>query len=418
MSHNLAVELRRDGPCRLAKRETGGEIEMDLTQYITSLIQWLASRSPRFYYLTYVLMFSSSYFLVVLLVRWHILARFLRNRLQAEIDMVRASLRVEGWVEEEMHKSAKTTGNADQGSAYVGDEAVHSMTRGVSHFREDKRRLILNSAGDLIRKAERISKGWNLLEFFFWSRGQEVVGLSYVRKARRLSWALCSEDEVRGHLETLAQELEQSNKPAAVRLAAKTKRALIKTNITPNCLKVLLQEVSRARDEREISHFITMIGWHNKAMWMTTIALLLTTSLAFTVSSPNPKLFLAGAIGGFLSRMMRMLKSSTNTTAAEGEAWVTLFISPLVGALAGWTGVLLIIVTNAGMTIDVNGVQDAASKVLELSSSHYALGVAILLGFSERYFDRLISRLDESESKDKTLAEVGPIQEMVTVRRN
>ena len=418
MSHNLAVELRRDGPCRLAKRETGGEIEMDLTQYITSLIQWLASRSPRFYYLTYVLMFSSSYFLVVLLVRWHILARFLRNRLQAEIDMVRASLRVEGWVEEEMHKSAKTTGNADQGSAYVGDEAVHSMTRGVSHFREDKRRLILNSAGDLIRKAERISKGWSLLEFFFWSRGQEVVGLSYVRKARRLSWALCSEDEVRGHLETLAQELEQSNKPAAVRLAAKTKRALIKTNITPNCLKVLLQEVSRARDEREISHFITMIGWHNKAMWMTTIALLLTTSLAFTVSSPNPKLFLAGAIGGFLSRMMRMLKSSTNTTAAEGEAWVTLFISPLVGALAGWTGVLLIIVTNAGMTIDVNGVQDAASKVLELSSSHYALGVAILLGFSERYFDRLISRLDESESKDKTLAEVGPIQEMVTVRRN
>ena len=69
---------------------------MDLTQYITSLIQWLASRSPRFYYLTYVLMFSSSYFLVVLLVRWHIVARFLRNRLQAEIDIVRASFGMPG----------------------------------------------------------------------------------------------------------------------------------------------------------------------------------------------------------------------------------------------------------------------------------------------------------------------------------
>jgi hypothetical protein len=85
------------------------------------------------------------------------------------------------------------------------------MTKRVSHFREDKKRLILNSAGDLIRKAERISKGWNLLDFIFWSRGQEVVGLSYVRKARRLSWELCSEDEVRGHLEILAQELDQSN---------------------------------------------------------------------------------------------------------------------------------------------------------------------------------------------------------------
>ncbi len=391
---------------------------MDLTQYITSLVQWLASRSPRFYYRIYVLMFSSSYFLVVLLVRWHILARFLRNRLQAEIDIVRASLRVEGWVEEEINKPAKTTGNSDQGSASVGDKAVHSMNKRVSHFREGKKRLILNSAGDLIRKAERISKGWNLLDFFFWSRGQEVVGLSYVRKARRLSWELCSEDEVRGHLDILAQELDQSNKPAALTLAAKTKRDLSKASITPNCLKVLLQEVSRARDEREISNFTTMIGWHNKAMWMTTIALLLTTSLAFTVSSPNPKLFLAGAIGGFLSRMMRMLKSSSNTTAAEGEAWVTLFISPLVGALAGWTGVLLIIVSNAGMTIDVSGVQDAASKVLELSGSHYALGVAILLGFSERYFDRLISRLDESKSRDKTVGEVGLVQEMVPARRN
>jgi hypothetical protein len=97
---------------------------------------------------------------------------------------------------------------------------------------------------------------------------------------------------------------------------------------------------------------------------------------------------------------------------------VTLFISPLVGALAGWTGVLLIIVSNAGMTIDVSGVQDAASKVLELSGSHYALGVAILLGFSERYFDRLISRLDESKSKDKTVGEVGIVQEMAPARRN
>lgn len=388
---------------------------MDLTHYITNLIQWVGSRSDRFYYMTYVLLFSASYFLVVLLVRWHILARFLRNRLQAEIEMVRASLRVEGWG---VHQSENTAGHAEGGSRLVDENVVHAMTRAASHVREDKRRLILNSAGDLIRKAEKISKGWNLLDFFFWSRGQEVVGLSYVRKARRLSWALCSEEEVRGHLDSLARELEQSNKSAVVRLAEKTKRTLLKPNTTPNCLRVLLQEVSNARDEREISHFITMIGWHNKAMWMTTVALLLTTSLAFTVSSPNPKLFLAGAIGGFLSRMMRMLKSGSNPNAAEGEAWVTLFISPLVGALAGWTGVLLIIVTNAGMTIDLTGGQGVASSVLELSSSHYALGVAILLGFSERYFDRLISKLDEAGDKERTHPEVGPIQETAPARHH
>lgn len=58
----------------------------------------------------------------------------------------------------------------------------------------------------------------------------------------------------------------------------------------------------------EAAYLIDLTGQHNKAMWIITVALLLVTALAWAVSSLSPKLFLARAIGGFLSRMMRILK--------------------------------------------------------------------------------------------------------------
>lgn len=79
---------------------------------------------------------------------------------------------------------------------------------------------------------------------------------------------------------------------------------------------------------------------------------------------------------------------------------MTFFISPLVGALAGWTSILLTIVTNAGMVLDLS--EGARYQdYMRLTDSHYALGLAVLLCFSERFFDRVVSKLDESASPAK-----------------
>src|ERR1043165_4922403 len=342
---------------------------MYLTAYpiiVTSLYDWLASHPREVLYRACVLFFAATYFFVVLLVRWHLLARFTRNHLQAELEMVRSGLRVRGWREGEGGHSQQA--HAPQ-SPPAADAGGHAPTPLPESATAEQRRAILRTARPLLKEAEGINRGWNLLDFLFWSRGREPLGFSYVKDTERLLWRLRTADEVKEHLGMLAQELRQAGSPGASALAQRIEEAVRKNGSAPG-LSALLQETLAACDARNISSFVDSIRWHNKAMWMTTIALLLTTALALTVQSPNPTLFIAGAIGGFLSRMMRMLKQArvgnTSGVYGEDESWVTLFISPLVGALAGWTGVLLIIVTNAGMT--GSGV---ASKEL-LSQSQYA----------------------------------------------
>lgn len=340
--------------------------------------EWFVSLPPQLRYLPFVLFFAGTYFLIVLLVRWHILAHITRNRLKAEVEVVRSGLIVEGWRE--------------------GEEGLPPPTDAaeVPPAAAARRRNILYAADRLLREVEKIRREWKLLEFIFWSRGREPLGLSYVRDAGRLLWQLRTAEEVYEHLDVLACGLRRSGGRDLLKLAERLEGA--RNSGSEASARALLQEALEARDAQEISDLAYTVGWHNKAMWMTTTALLLTTALALVVPDPHPRLFIAGAIGGFLSRMMRMLKQAredrwTNDKRSfiYSESWVTLFISPLVGALAGWTGVLLIIVSNTAMIND--------AKFPDVSNNTYALGLAILLGFSERFFDRIVSRMEDQPAQ-------------------
>ena len=361
---------------------------------MASLYDWFISLRPEVRDPACVVVFALGYFFVVLLVRWHVLARFTRNRLQAELEMVRSNLRVKDWHDDP----------TDRGDEALVPGQMPTANDDKSPLREEtvsaaQKRVILDTATNLLTEAEKISKGWPLLEILFWSRGQEPLGFSYVRDAGRLLWRLCNVDELNEHLEMLARELKQAGNSETSALAHR-----IETREYGNIAssRALLEESLIVHDERDIANLAFSIAWHNKAMWMTTVALSLTTALAITIPSPHPRLFIAGAIGGFLSRMLRMLKQSRGgkkmVAYGEGESWVTLFMSPLVGALAGWTGVLLIMVTNAGMALDPSSAGGRYQDFSQLSQSHYALGLAILLGFSERFFDRIVSKMDESSA--------------------
>lgn len=361
-------------------------------QSVTSYQNWLPSEIKSLNNILPILLFTISYFFIVLLVRWHILARFFRNRLRGEIEVIGATLKVESWNEDEPLESHDQTGSETTGEALTNRAQVC----------DNKRLYIINTARDLIRKAKSIIEEWHFWDAFFWSRGSEVAALSCVRRAERLQWMLCTGDELREHLKALIEEMKQLKRPGEPELAKTAEGELSKN--TDAELSAKLQELLRVHHEGEAATLIDLIGRHNKAMWMITIALLLVTALAWTVSSLNPKLFLAGAIGGFLSRMMRILKeeSHSKNAAAYGESWVTLFISPLVGALAGWTGVLLIVVSNMGMAISgPDGGQVAQNLPNVVGDSYYALGLAILLGFSERYFDFLVSKADQHPAQQK-----------------
>jgi hypothetical protein len=78
------------------------------------------------------------------------------------------------------------------------------------------------------------------------------------------------------------------------------------------------------------------MNWHNKAVWLTWVGVLILITLE-GARRGGGGLFAAGAAGGFLSRLMRAIKQVDDPTDSS-VYWTTLSLSPLVGALAGWTG--------------------------------------------------------------------------------
>jgi hypothetical protein len=129
-----------------------------------------------------------------------------------------------------------------------------------------------------------------------------------------------------------------------------------------------------------------VVSWQNKTVWLVGCSLLLIVALAATLQ--HGALFLVGATGGLMSRLMRSL-SRAEVPTDYGASWSTIFLSPLVGALAGWAGILLVIV---GVEFNILG------SVLKFdwcnTFNPVMLGLAFLLGFSERLFDGILDQLN------------------------
>jgi hypothetical protein len=82
-----------------------------------------------------------------------------------------------------------------------------------------------------------------------------------------------------------------------------------------------------------------MMEWQNKAMWMVASALLVVVVLSYVFQHEH--LFLLGAAGGLMSRMARSLFRQDVPTD-YGASWTTLFLSPILGAIAAWFGIAMI----------------------------------------------------------------------------
>ena len=134
--------------------------------------------------------------------------------------------------------------------------------------------------------------------------------------------------------------------------------------------------------------------WDNEAMWMVTSGLLLLAVLGYAAG--NTVFFIVGAAGGFLGRLTHVFKQRFDS-ADYGLYWDPLFMSPVLGALAGWTGVLLV----TFMGKDGLGILGSfVDKVSWSNPNSYALALAFLFGLSERFFGNLVTG---AESKMTTM---------------
>ncbi|HEV2992089.1 MAG TPA: hypothetical protein VG759_26875 [Candidatus Angelobacter sp.] len=244
----------------------------------------------------------------------------------------------------------------------------------------------LGAAQTTLHKAN----GWDWL---FWTRGQEIAGWKIVHQAELFALQTCAPEQVDARLLTAQQQLLESDKSSAKALAARVNAAL---NSTPPpsdpAKKCLLIEAMRYIWDTTDTDFSAFTSWQNKAFWLTLVGIILVMTIA--AMERHYSLFVAGAVGGFLSRLMRQLKRADVPTD-YGASWSTLFLSPVAGAMCGWFGVTLI------MLLAAFGVLGGPLTAIHWDEGNVApvIAAAFLLGFSERFFDKVVSKLEENIDK-------------------
>jgi hypothetical protein len=244
-----------------------------------------------------------------------------------------------------------------------------------------------------------------VLDWLFWSRGQEFAGWNLVHKAELALLedpAQTSLDKINARLASAEQRLAELDRGAARSLGQRVAAALEAdpAKMGEQARRQLLIEATSYIYESGDSGFAAMTSWQNKSFWLTMVGVALIWTVG--VTERHASLFLAGAVGGFLSRLTRELKRA-DVPNDYGASWSTLFLSPVAGAISGWFGVALIML----MTDPIVGVLGGPLKVINWDSSNIAatLAAAFVLGFSERMFDRIVAHLETAVDKKQDAAQ-------------
>jgi hypothetical protein len=221
---------------------------------------------------------------------------------------------------------------------------------------------------------------------------------------------LAPPEQVESYLRWAEAELRLLKKPAAVAIADSIQVSLQRCEeseipLREKTRKALLGRALAVLNSERDTVFATLMEWQNKASWLIVTALVIIGFLAAVVG--NAVLFLAGAAGGYLSRVMRALRRE-EIPLDYGASWTTLFLSPLFGALAAWFGIALIdLLAEPDL-----GLLGSAFQLVRWDDAlaPATLSVAFLLGFSERFFDAIVGAVERHAVKDsgqKTALTVG-----------
>ena len=147
--------------------------------------------------------------------------------------------------------------------------------------------------------------------------------------------------------------------------------------------RAYLDEILGEIYEASNGNAIQLAGLYNRATWVILVALL---PLAVLAGFGYGSLLVAGAIGGLVSRMQRLV-FSTRIPVTYGSSWAPLFCAPVLGALAAWAGLVLISLLQAAGVLQLTALHTSLQDLQAPSAA--VLGIAILLGVSERFLLRL-----------------------------
>jgi hypothetical protein len=303
------------------------------------------------------------YFIALLFARWNMVARPTCARLRAYLNRTKAEVDI-------LCEVAKKN--------LPGNDTIDTIRNEIDN--------LLNKFEEGLKDSSTILS--RFLDILFWSRGRELAGWTYLHAVKEQSTTFLPKESVRAALECAETDLRQVATSTAIGLADRIGETLkVDAPEQFDRKKALLTEARSFLYESEDSNFTVMCVWHRKTMWLTFCSLMLIVCLATFLQ--NGVLFLVGAAGGLISRLLRSLYSK-NVPTDYGASWTTLFLSPLVGALAGWSGILLLT-----LLVKLNIIGSALSVDWYDPYAPVTLSLALLFGISERLLSDFVTSLEE-----------------------
>lgn len=248
---------------------------------------------------------------------------------------------------------------------------------------------------------------YNPAEWFFWSRGRELAGWMRLHELERQIVAfLVPEQRVVERAVLAEAQLRQINSPSATVIADRMRQTLQEViaatgSEAPNHhnshaidhLKQQLGEGLAFIYDGTDTKFAGLMEWHNKAMFLVYLSLLSIAVLGIVFHHED--LFLIGAVGGLMSRMTRTLFRE-DVPSDYGASWTTLFLSPLLGAISAWVGIALIVWLR-----EMGVLGEALGNITWFRATDAVMiATAFTLGFSERLFTSLLSKVEGRVQED------------------
>jgi hypothetical protein len=301
------------------------------------------------------LLLLGAYLVLVILARWLYIARtnVVWTNAQAGAMARRLSLQVR-------------RGAASDGPGAVDERTLH---------------LLL----DDIHKQTPQSRHAGLLA---WNGSHQIAQWVLMHEAERLALPALGHAELVARLERALGQLNELPQPRreawedVIRTLLATKDEADSERLN-RVYRAYLDELLGEIYEASNGNATQLSGLYNRATWVILVSLL---PLAVLAGLGYGVLLVAGAIGGLVSRMQRLV-FSTRIPITYGSSWAPLFCAPVLGALAAWAGLVLISLLQTAGVLQLTALETSLESLRTPSAA--VLGTAILLGVSERFLLRL-----------------------------
>jgi hypothetical protein len=241
-----------------------------------------------------------------------------------------------------------------------------------------------------------------------WNGSRQIALWVTMHEAERLALPALSHEQLIARMERARGQLAELPQPRreaweyviCTLLARKDERDRKRLD---DDYRAYLDELLGEIYEASNGNAIQLSGLYNRATWIILVSLL---PLAVLAGFGFGMLLVAGAIGGLVSRMQRLV-FSTRIPVTYGSSWGPLFCAPVLGALAAWAGLVLISLLQTAGVLKLTALHTSLADLRAPTAA--VLGIAILLGISERFLLRLEKQAESVIDPDHT----GPTDQAV-----